>query len=46
MSEALGRPIQAVRGWEVLQRWGFKRKVPRPRHIKADAGEQTAFKKT
>src|SRR5262249_48713757 len=46
MSEALGRPIQAVRGWEVLQRWGFKRKVPRPRHIKADTGEQTAFKKT
>ena len=46
MSQQLGIPIYAVRGWEMLQRWGFKRKVPRPRHAKANAQEQTEFKKT
>ena len=46
MSQALGKPVYAVRGWEMLQRWGFKRKVPRPRHVKANQPEQTEFKKT
>ena len=46
MSQQLGSPVYAVRGWEMLQRWGFKRKVPRPRHAKANEREQTEFKKT
>jgi|SRR5882724_12931777 len=46
MSQVLGQPVYAVRGWEMLQRWGFKRKVPRPRHVKANQQEQTEFKKS
>ncbi len=45
MSEQLGQPVYAVRGWEMLKRWGFKRKVPRPRHAKTDEQAQAAFKK-
>ncbi len=43
MSEQLGQPVYAVRGWEMLKRWGFKRKVPRPRHAKTDEQAQAAF---
>lgn len=46
MSQALGRDVHPTRGWEVLRRWGFKQKVPRPRHAKANKVEQDAFKKT
>lgn len=46
MSQALDRDIHPTRGWEVLRRWGFKQKVPRPRHAKADKVSQEAFKKT
>ncbi len=45
MSQRLGRPVPAVRGWEVLRRLGFTAKTPRPRHAKADA-QQNWFKKT
>src|SRR5260221_6603804 len=30
MSHELGQRVYKARGWEVLKRWGFKRKVPRP----------------
>lgn len=46
MSQCLGQPVYAVRGWEVLSRWGFTRKLPRIRHAKVDLTEQAAFKKT
>jgi transposase len=46
MSQQLGRPIHAVRGWEVMRRLGFTAKTPRPRHAKADAEQQRWFKKT
>ena len=46
MSGQLGHRVHPVRGWEVLKRWGFRRKVPRPRHAKADPDAQAWFKKT
>jgi transposase len=45
MSERLGRPISAKLGWVYLVRLDGLRRKPRPRHVKADAAEQTAFKK-
>lgn len=45
MSDKLGRPIHAPRGWEVLQLLDYRSYVPRPRHAKADAAAQAAFKK-
>ena len=46
MSELLGRPVHAVRGWEWLKRWEYSRQLPRPQHVQADEGAQTAFKKS
>lgn len=46
MSELLGRPVHAVRGWEWLKRWEYSRQLPRPRHVQADVGAQAAFKKS
>ena len=46
MSQVLGRKVPQARGWEVLQRFNFKRKVPRPRHAKASPADQAEFKKT
>lgn len=46
MSELLGQPVHAVRGWEMLKRWEYRLKTPRPRHVKADTPSQTAFKKS
>lgn len=37
--------VRAQRGWEYLKRLDHSLKVPRPRHRKADAGEQESFKK-
>lgn len=31
--------------WHMVRRWGFKQKVPRPRHAKADESAQEIFKK-
>ena len=46
MAERLGRPVQAQRGWEYLQRLQQSRQAPRPRHALADPDEQAAFKKS
>ena len=46
MQEQLGRPVDARRGWDYLQRLGYSSRVPRPQHAKADEQEQEAFKKT
>ena len=40
-----GRKVHAQRGWDYLKRLGFTLKRPRPRHAKADAATQAAFKK-
>lgn len=46
MSERLGRRVYAQRGWEMLRRLGFRPKVGRPRHAKADKTDQAIYKKT
>lgn len=44
MSARLGRAIWAQTGWVYLRRLGFTKHRPRPRHVKADAEAQAAFK--
>jgi transposase len=44
MSEQIGRKIRAQRGWDYLKHLGFSLHIPRPRHHKADAEQQEAFK--
>jgi transposase len=39
------KEVHAQRGWEYLRRLGFTLKRPRPRHAKASAEDQAAFKK-
>jgi transposase len=39
--QAVGGPC----GWEYLVRLGYRLRQPRPRHVKADAAAQEAFKK-
>lgn len=46
MSEILGRAVYPARGWELLQRWGHRLKVPRPEHTKRDKQAGEVFKKT
>jgi transposase len=46
MSEMLGHPVYPARGWELLQRWGHRLKVPRPAHVKRDKQAGDVFKKT
>ena len=41
-----GRKVHPQRGWEYLKRLGYSKRVLRPRHAKADAAAQEAFKKT
>jgi transposase len=44
LSARLGQPIAYHLGWRYLRRLGLRRRVPRPRHVQADAAEQDAFK--
>lgn len=46
MSALLGRAVYPARGWELLQRWGHRLKVPRPAHVKRDKQAGNVFKKT
>src|SRR6266705_3974715 len=41
-----GRTVHPQRGWEYLKRLNYSKRVLRPRHAKADAAAQEAFKKT
>jgi transposase len=45
LSDRLGRPVSAQRGWDALRRLGFTPQRPRPRATRADPVVQTAFKK-
>lgn len=45
MSQTLGRPVSAQRGWEWMRRLGFTPQRPRPRETRADPVAQEAFKK-
>ena len=45
MSELLGRPVSAQRGWEYLKRLRYRLRSPRPQHGEADLQEQEAWKK-
>ena len=40
-----GHKVHPQRGWEYLKRLGYSKRVLRPRHAKADAAAQEAFKK-
>jgi len=40
-----GRQVHPQRGWEYLKRLHYAKRVLRPRHAKADAAAQEAFKK-
>jgi len=40
------RKVHPQRGWEYLKRLNYSKRVLRPRHAKADAAAQEAFKKT
>ena len=42
---AIGRPVDAARGWEWMRRLGFTPQRPRPRETRANAAAQDAFKK-
>jgi len=46
MAEQLGRPVDARRGWDYLQRLGRSTRVPRPQHEESDQATQQVFKKT
>ena len=45
IAKTIGREIHPQRGWDYLRELGFTLKRPRPRHAKADAAAQAAFKK-
>src|SRR6478735_5215848 len=46
MAARLGRPVRYQVGWVYLIRLGGRRRVPRPRHARADPAAQEAFKKS
>jgi len=46
MQEHLGRVVAPQRGWDYLRLVGYRARVPRPQHAKADRSQQEAFKKT
>lgn len=45
MAQRLGRPVRYQLGWDYLIRLNGRRRVPRPRHVRADPTAQEAFKK-
>jgi transposase len=45
LSTKLGRPVSYGLGWAYLRRLGLRPLAPRPRHVKADAAAQQAFKR-
>ena len=45
IGQAIGRPVDAARGWEWMRRLGFTPQRPRPRETRADPDAQAAFKK-
>ena len=46
MTARLGRKVWPQRGWDYLQKLGYRSQVPRPQHAKAaSAAEQEAFKR-
>lgn len=45
MSERTGRQIDYRRGWEYLNKLGYRPQVPRPHHAKRDEEAEEAFKK-
>ena len=46
MSQKWGQTVHRQRGQEALRWLGYSCQKPRPRHIRADEGEQEAFKKS
>jgi transposase len=44
IAERLGRPILRQLGWVYLRRLGARLRMPRPRHVQADAQAQAEFK--
>ena len=44
--EQLGKEVAASTVYRLLDRHGWRKVVPRPRHPKADVAVQAAFKKT
>ena len=46
IGQKLGRKVRVQRGWDYLKRLDMVRRFPRPRHVKASAKEQEAFKKS
>ena len=46
MQAQLGRPVDARRGWDYLQRLKQSRQAPRPQHALADPEQQAEFKKS
>jgi transposase len=45
IARTTGREVHPQRGWDYLKKLGFTLKRPRPRHARADAAAQAAFKK-
>lgn len=45
MGERIGRKVYSQRGWDYLKSIGFSFQAPRPRHHKAEAERQEAFKR-
>lgn len=45
MTTKLGRPVSPQLAWDYLQHIGFSKQTPRPRHARASAATQEAWKK-
>ena len=45
IANVIGRPVSPQRGWDYLKKLGYRRRKPRPQHVKADQVLQQDFKK-